>query len=114
MDECIALFFCQLQRISAGIIVNVAVKNDLRAIALCPVDFDQRRRCRHDDHSLCSHKPRRISDALSMVSCGSGNDAPFPFFFRQRTDFVVSAPKLIGSGKLHILRFKINLAAGLL
>ena len=48
-----------------------------------------------------------------MIAGGSGNDAPFQFFFREGMDLLVSAPKLEAEDFLLVFAFYQNRVAEL-
>ena len=113
MDKGTAFFFRQFQCVGTCIIINIAVQNHVSAVALCAVDFDKRRNCRHNNSSLTSKLLGGKSHALGMVSCRSSHQTFCPFFLGERTDLIVGSPHLISACILHVLWFQINLAPGL-
>ena len=114
MDKGIAVLLGQGMRVRLGIVIDIAVQDDLGAQRLGPVDLDQGRRRGHDDHRPGPELPRRIGHALGVVAGGRRDQAPGPRLLRQRADLVVGPAHLVGAGPLHILGLEIDLSPGLL
>ena len=112
MDKGIAVLFCKLERVPAGLVVHVAVQDDLGTQGLGAVHLDERRRGRHDDHGLAAVAFRCVGDTLGVVSGRGGDQALCPCLVRKRAYFVIGAADLVGTGALHILRLEIYLRTG--
>ena len=112
MNKGISVFFGQLVGVVTGLVIDVAVQNDLGSQRFGPVHLDQRRCSGHYDHRLGPELFGRISDALCVVSGGSRDQAAVSLLLAQRADLVVSAANLVGTCPLSVLRFEIDLSSG--
>ena len=81
MDKRISLFLRQFQSVSAGLVINVALKDHFRPVAFGPFYFDKRCGRRHDDHSLHAEFVGRICHALGVIARRGGNQTLFFFLF---------------------------------
>ena len=79
MDKRVAVLFGKLGGMGCGVVVDIAVQDDLGAQGLGPVDLDQGRRRGHDDDRFGPAFPGRVGDALGMVARGSRDQAPLSF-----------------------------------
>ena len=68
MDKRIAFLFCQLQSISAGFIIDIALQDHLCSIAFCPFHLNKRRCGRHYDDRLYPEFVSSIGNTLSVIS----------------------------------------------
>jgi hypothetical protein len=83
--------------------VRVADEDDFRAHVADRVDFDLRRRLRHHDDGAEPELAGGVRDALGMIACACGDDAPGALVSRQVRDAVVRAPQLEAEDRLLIL-----------
>ena len=104
MNKRIAMLLCKLISMCARLIVYISMKHDLSPIALCSCYLHKRRSRRHYDSCFRSIAFCRISNALRMISCGSGNQSLLSVRIAQGAHLVVRAAHLICTCKLHILR----------
>ena len=96
-----------------GIIIDISMKDHLRAIILCAVYLDQRGSIRHHDYGFCTKELCRIGNPLGMIPGGCRDQSPLSLFRGKRTDLIIRSPNLIGTRILHVFRFQINLSTGL-
>ena len=75
MDKGIAVLLRQLIRILTRLIIHVAVKHDLSAIALGTLHLHQRRGGRHHNDRFYAVGLGRVSHALGVISGGCGNQS---------------------------------------
>ena len=114
MNEGVPILFCQLPCILTGIVIDVSVQDNLRAVILRAVHLDQRSHRRHDDHHFAAELLSRIGDSLCMVACRSRDQTFLPRLIAHRTDLIISAAHLVGACLLHILRLQVDPSASLL
>ena len=100
MNESIAVFFCQLVCLCAGLIVDITVQYYLCAVTSGTVYLDQRCGGGHYDSCLAAVAFCRISHALGMVACGGGDQTLGTLFIGQSAHLVISTSQLVSSGEL--------------
>ena len=113
MDEGVAVFRSELKSLLAGIVVDISVENNLRAVALCPFYLDQGRGCRHDNDCLAAVCLCSICDSLCVVARGCGDEPLLTVLFTHRADLIIGAADLVGAGYLHVLRLQIAAVSSL-
>ena len=75
VNKGIAMLCCKLVCFCTCLIVHISVQNNLSAVALGTLYFDERCGSRHYDDSLCTVAFCRIRNALCMVSCRCGDQS---------------------------------------
>ena len=98
-----AALFGQLDGAGLGVVKDVAVQDDLGAVALGAVDLDERRGGGHDHDRAGARVGGRVGDALGVVAGAGGDDAAVKLFLGKLRDLVVGAAQLVGAGALHVL-----------
>ena len=94
-----------------GIGVGVTSQNNFRAHGPHGVDFDRRRRERHDDHSAHIELPRSVGDPLGVVTSARRDHAFFELVLRQMRHLVVGAADLEAEDRLQVFAFEKNFVA---
>ena len=113
MDEGVAVFRSELKSLLAGIVIDISVENNLRAVALCPLYLDQGRRCRHDNDSLAAVGFCGVRDSLCVVARGCRDETLLTVLLTHRADLIIGTANLVGAGYLHVLRLQIAAVSGL-
>ena len=96
---------CKLVCFCTCLIVHISVQNNLSAVALGTLYFDERCGRRHHNDSLCTVAFCRIRNALCMVSCRCGYQTLISLLFGKGTDLIIGTTDLVSAGHLHIFRF---------
>ena len=102
-DKGVALGLGQVHGVFAGLVIDVAVKNDLGTVVLGALDLDERRGGGHDHYGFRARARGGEGDALGVVAGAGGDDAARELFGRKGGNLVVRAADLVGSGALHVL-----------
>ena len=111
MDKGVTLFCCKLKRLGTRFIIYISVQNNLGSVSLGAVNLDKRCRGRHYDNCLCTVCFCGICNALCMISRRCGYKSLGSLLIGKSAYGIVCASELVCSGKLHILRLKVNLIA---
>ena len=111
MDEGIAVFRRQFNGFGCGFIEEIPVEDDIGTVAAGRRNLAQGSVFRHADDGLAAIFAGSQSHALGVVSGRSGDDAFFPFFRGQGSDFVIGPAQFKGACPLEVFQFQINFAA---
>ena len=102
VDEGIAVLPGKLERLVAGLVIDITVEHHFGAEGLRAVHLDERCRGRHDDDGLYAVGLCRIGNALRVVAGRCGDETLLPLLIGERRDLVVGAAHLVGAGALHV------------
>ncbi len=106
MHEHQAALAGEFRRMFVGLVVVVAVQNDLAAEIRDRLHLDVRRRQRHDDDRRNSPGARRQRDTLRMIAGRGADDAALRADRRQLRDLVVGAANFERKHRLQVFTFE--------
>ena len=107
-----ALLLGQLHGALLGVVEDVAVENDLGAVALGPLDLDERRGGGHHDDGARTGVRGGVCHALGVVAGTRGDHAAVELLLGELRDLVVRAAQLVRAGALHVLGLEPHAVAG--
>ena len=107
-----ALLLGQLHGALLGVVKDVAVEDDLGAVALGALDLDERCGGGHDHDGACARVGGGVRHALRVVAGTCGDYAAVKLLLGELRDLVVRAAQLVGAGALHVLGLEPHAVAG--
>ena len=105
MDIGKALLLGQLSGQGGGLVKDLPVEDDLGPVVLGVVNLHQGSGGGHHDGGGHTGGLGGIGQALGVVACGGGDEAPLLLLLGEGADFIVGAANFVGAGHLHIFRF---------
>lgn len=112
VDEGQALRLAQPQGVGVGVVIGVAVDDDVGAVVAGVLDLHERRAARHDDGGRHAQARGVIGQPLRMVAGRGGDDAAPALVLGQQQQLVQRAALLIGGGELQVLELEPHLRPG--
>ena len=104
LDKGVAVLLLQLQCPVVGIVVAAFHQADLGTVGLGGLDLGDGSRIRQADQRGNAVFGGSKGNALSMVACGTGDNAFGPLLLREHGDLIAGATELEGACILQILR----------
>ena len=108
MDEHEPALAREFDRVVIGLIVILAVQDDLAAEIRDGAHFDVRSRQRHHDHGIDAARARAERDALRVVARGRADHAARGRDRRQLRDFVVCTANFERKDRLEVFPLEIH------